>query len=73
MADKLKMNQFNLLLENIMFEKNMRGISDGYPENFIDRCFELFLKRIHILRVKKPLRLVLPYLGTISLQTMAKL
>ena len=57
----------------LCLRKNMRGISDGYPENFIDRCFELFLKRIHILRVKKPLRLVLPYLGTISLQTMAKL
>ena len=35
-----------------------------YPENFIDRCFKLFLNRIHILKEKvptvkkKPLRLV---------------
>ena len=41
------------------------------PENFIDRCFKLFLSRIHILKEKvptvekKPLRLALPYLGTI--------
>ena len=50
-----------------------------FPENFIDRCFKLFLNRIHILKEKvstvekKPLRLVLPYLGTISLQTRTKL
>ena len=48
---------------------------NGYPGNF----FELFLNRIHILKEKvptvekKPLRLVLPYLGTISLQTRTKL
>ena len=52
---------------------------NGYPENFIDRCFKLFLNRIHILKEKvptvekKPLRLVLPYSGTISLQTRTKL
>ena len=46
---------------------------------FIDRCFKLFLDRIHILKEKvptvekKPLRLVLPYLGNISLQTRTKL
>ena len=45
----------------------------GFPEKFIDRCFKLFLNRIHILKEKIPtvekntLRLVLPYLGTISL------
>ena len=56
-----------------MFQKN------GFPENFIDRCFKLFLNRICILKEKvptvekKPLRLVLPYLGTISLQTTTKL
>ena len=50
-----------------------------YPENFIDRCFKLFLNRTHILKVKvptvdkKPLQLVLPYLGTISLQTRTEL
>ena len=45
----------------------------GFPEKFIHRCFKLFLKRIHILKEKiptvekNPLRLVLPYLGTMSL------
>ena len=62
-----------LILLREIFQKN------GYPENFIDRCFKLFLNRIHILKEnvpaveKKPLRLVLPYLGTISLQTRTKL
>ena len=56
-----------------IFQKN------GYPENFIDRCFKLFLNRTHILKEKvptiekKPLRLVLPYLRTIPLQTRTKL
>ena len=59
----------------------LRGIfkKNGHPENFIDRCFKLFLDRIYILKEKvptvekKPLRLVLPYLGNISLQTRTKL
>ena len=61
-----------LILLREIFQKN------GYPENFIYRCFKLFLNRIHILKEKvltvekKPLRLVLPYLGTISLQTRTK-
>ena len=61
-------HQQSILLREI-FKKN------GYPENFIDRCFKLFLDRIHILEEKvptvekKPLRLVLPYLGNILLQT----
>ena len=56
-----------------IFQKN------GYPDNFIDICFKLYLNRIHILKEKiptvktKPLRLVLPYLGTILLQTRTKL
>ena len=25
-------------------------LKNGYPENFIDRCFKLFLNRIHILK-----------------------
>ena len=56
-----------LILLREIFQKN------GYPENFIDRCFKLFLNRIYILKEnvpaveKKPLRLVLPYLRTISL------
>ena len=62
-----------MILLRETFQKN------GYPENFIDRCFKLFLNRIHILKEKvptvekKPLRLVLPYLGTIPLQTRTKL
>ena len=63
--------ELTLLTE--IFQKN------GYPDNFIGRCFKLFLNRIHILKEKvptvekKPLRLVLPYLGTICLQARAKL
>ena len=59
--------QFILLRE--IFQKN------GYPENFIDRYFKLFLNRIPILKEKvptvekKPLRLVLPYVEPISLLT----
>ena len=40
---------------------------NGYLENFNDRCFKLFLNRIHILKEKvptfekKPLQLVSPY------------
>ena len=51
----------------------------GYPENVIDICFNLFWNRIHIpiekvpTVEKKSLRLVLPYLGTISQQTKTKL
>ena len=51
----------------------------GYPGNFIDRCFKLFLNRTHIVKEKvlkvekKPLPLVLPYLGNISPQTRTKL
>ena len=62
-----------LILLREIFQKN------GYLENFIDRFFKLFLNRIHILKEKvltvekKPLRLVLPYLGTISLETKTKL
>ena len=62
-----------LILSREIFQKN------GYPENFIDRCFKLFLNRIHILKgkvptvEKKPLWLVLPYLRTIPLQTRTKL
>ena len=62
-----------LMLLGEIFQKN------GFPENFIDRCFKLFLNRIYILKEKiptvekKPLRLVLPYLGTISLQVRTKL
>ena len=62
-----------LILLREIFAKNC------YPKNFIDRSFKFFLKRIHVLKEKvstvdkKPLRLVLRYLGTISLQTRTKL
>ena len=62
-----------LTLLRKIFQKN------GYPENLIDRCFKLFLNRTHILYEKVPtvekklLRLVLPYLWPISLQTRTKL
>ena len=66
------LNQELIPLREI-FQKN------GYPDNFIDRYFKQFLIRIHILKEKvptverKPLRLVLPYLETICLQTRIKL
>ena len=56
-----------------IFRKN------GYPENFIDKCFKEFLDNIHLVKEKvstverNRLLLVLPYLGVISLQTRTKL
>ena len=55
----------------------MKGIfrKNGYPENFIDKCFKKFLNNVHLVKEnvptveKKRLLLVLPYLGIISLQT----
>ena len=50
-----------------MFQKN------GYPKNFIDKCFKKFLNNIHLVKENVPtveqkrLLLVLPYLGIISL------
>ena len=55
------------------FQKN------SYPGNFIDRCFKLSLKSTHIFTgkvptvEKKPLRIILPYFATISLQTTTKM
>ena len=54
-------------------------LKKGYPEDFIDKFFKKFLDNIHVVKEttltveKKPLVLVLPYLGSISLQTRAKL
>ena len=62
-----------LILLRKIFQEN------GYPENFVNRYFKLFFNRIDILKEnvptveKKPLRLVLSYLGTISLRTRTKL
>ena len=62
-----------LILLRKIFQEN------SYPESFVGTCFKLLLNTIHILKgkvptaEKKPLRLALPYLGTISLQTRTKL
>ena len=56
-----------------IFQKN------GYPKNFVDRCFKKFLNNVHLVEEnvptveKKRLLLVLPYLGIISLRTRTKL
>ena len=56
-----------------IFRKN------GYPENFIDKCFKKCLDNLHLVKEKVPtvekkgLLLVLSYLGVISLQTRTKL
>ena len=48
-------------------------------EDFINKCFKKFMDSIHVVKEttqtveKKPLVLVLPYLGSISLQTRTKL
>ena len=62
-----------LIFRKGIFRKN------GYPENFIDKCFKKFLNNVHLVNEnvptveKKGLPLVLPYLGIISLQTRTKL
>ena len=54
-------------------------LKNGYPEDFINKCFKKFLDNIHVVKEttltvgKKPLVLVLPYLGSIPLQTRTKL
>ena len=66
-------NQQLILLKRNMIQTNV------YPENFIDRCFKLFVNRIHILKErvsiveKRSVRLFLPYLETVSLQARTKL
>ena len=58
----------------------LKGIfkKNGYPKNFIDKCFKKFLNNVHLVKKnvpsrKKRLLLVLPYLGITSLQTRTKL
>ena len=59
----------------------LKGIfrKNGYPKNFIDKCFIKFLNNVHPVKEnvptveKKRLLLVLPYLGIISLQNRTKL
>ena len=54
-------------------------LRNGYPEDFINKCFKNFLDNIDIVKEttltieKKSLILVLPYPGSISLQTRTKL
>ena len=54
-------------------------LKNGCPEDFINKCFKKFLDNMHIVKEttltveKKSLVLVLPYLGSISLQTRTKL
>ena len=53
--------------------------NNGYPENFINNCFKVFLDNKYRIQEKvitvpkKTLFLVLPYLGPLSLQTRTKL
>ena len=53
-------------------------LKNGYPEDFINKCFKKFMDNIHVVKEftltveKKPLVLVLPYLSSISLQTRTK-
>ena len=54
-------------------------LKNGYPEDFINTCFKEFMDNIHVVKKttltveKKHLVVVVPYLGSISLQTRAKL
>ena len=54
-------------------------MKSSYPEDFINKCFKQFLDNIHAVKEttltieKKPLVLVLSYLGSISLQIRTKL
>ena len=47
---------------------------NGNPKSFVDKCFKKVLERLYIIKItlatmeKKSLRLVLSYLGPISLQ-----
>ena len=53
--------------------------SSGYPDNYISSCFKTILDNKHRISEKvitlpiKPLLLVLPYLGPLSIQTIIKL
>ena len=53
--------------------------NNGYPENFINNCFKVFLDKKYRIQEqvitvpKKTLFLVLPYLGPLSLQTRTEL
>ena len=67
--------KFHLELVKLIDDFN----NNGYPENFIDKCFKVFLDNKYRIQEKvitmprKTLFLVLPYLGRLSLQTRTKL
>ena len=54
-------------------------LKNGYPEDFINICFKKCMDNMHVVKEttliveKKPLVLVLPYIGSISLQIRTKL
>ena len=50
-----------LILLREIFQKN------GYPENFIDRCFKVLLNSIHILKEKVPTIEKMPQRTSLSL------
>ena len=69
---KLQKNHAELTFLKKIFRKN------GYPENFINKCFKKFLDNLHLVKENTPtverkrLLLVLPYFRVISLQTRTK-
>ena len=54
-------------------------LKNGYPKNFINKCFKKFFDNIHVVKENtltvemKPLVLVLPYLGLVPLQARSML
>ena len=54
-------------------------LKNDYPKYFINKCFKKFMDNIHVVKEttltveKKPLVLVLSYLGSVSLQTRTKM
>ena len=66
-------------LDNELVCLNETFLKNGYPGDFINKCFKKFMDNIHVVKEttlsveKKPLVLVLPYLGSISLQIRTKL
>ena len=71
-SDWSKCHRELVILKEI-FQRN------GYPKSFVNKCFKKFLDRLHIIKPtsatmeKKTLHLVLPYLGSISLQVWTKI
>ena len=69
---------WNKLHTELFFLKKM-FLKNGYPENFINKHFKRIMDNIHVVKwttltvEKKPLILVLPDLGEISLQPRTKL